>query len=50
MVRVYLHSMISGEHLMYPKIHDTVRETIECLQHMPVGTAGTSSSGISSNS
>ena len=35
--RVYLHSVISGEHPGCPEIRDGVRETIECLRRVPVG-------------
>ena len=33
--RVYLHSVISGEHPGCPEIRNSVRETIECLQRVP---------------
>ena len=35
--RVYLHSVISGEHPGCPEIRDGVRETIECLRRVPAG-------------
>jgi hypothetical protein len=41
--RVYLHSVISGEHPGCPEIREGVRGTIECLRRVPAGTAGTSS-------
>jgi hypothetical protein len=43
--RVYLHSVISGEHPGCPEIRDGVRETIECLQRVPAGGVGGSGSG-----
>jgi C6 transcription factor Pro1 len=45
--RVYLHSVISGEHPACPEIRDAVRETIECLQRVPAGSAGTGGSSSS---
>jgi hypothetical protein len=60
--RVYLHSVLSGEHPGCPEIRDSVRETIECLQRVPpaggsvgagvgAGVAeGTTSSNINTSS
>lgn len=47
--RVYLHSVISGEHPGCPEIREGVRETIECLRRVPAGGVGGSSSNSSSN-
>jgi hypothetical protein len=45
--RVYLHTVLSGEHPGCPEIRDSVRETIECLQRVPAGgAAGSSSSNV----
>jgi hypothetical protein len=38
--RVYLHSVISGEHPGCPEIREGVRETIDCLQRVPAGGVG----------
>ena len=38
--RVYLHSVISGEHPGCPEIRDGVHETIECLRRVPAGSGG----------
>jgi len=46
--RVYLHSVLSGEHPGCAEIRDGVRETIECLQRVP--PAGGGAAGSSSNS
>lgn len=40
--RVYLHSVISGEHPGCPEIREGVRETIDCLRRVPAG-------GVSNN-
>jgi hypothetical protein len=48
--RVYLHSVISGEHPACPEIHDAVRETIECLQRVPAGSAGIPGAGAGGSS
>jgi len=44
--RVYLHSVLSGEHPGCPEIREGVRETIECLRRVPVGGAGGRSSSV----
>ncbi|KAH9998944.1 fungal-specific transcription factor domain-containing protein [Russula vinacea] len=38
--RVYLHSVISGEHPGCPEIRDGVHETIECLRRVPRAAVG----------
>ena len=43
--RVYLHSVISGEHPGCPEIREGVRETIDCLQRIPAGGVGGGSDG-----
>ncbi|KAI9460745.1 fungal-specific transcription factor domain-containing protein [Russula earlei] len=44
--RVYLHTVISGEHPGCPEIREGVRETIECLRRVPaVGGVGGPGSG-----
>ena len=47
--RVYLHSVISGEHPGCPEIRDGVRETIECLRRVPAGGVGGGGSGSSNH-
>jgi hypothetical protein len=46
--RVYLHSVISGEHPGCPEIREGVRETIDCLRRVPAGGVG-GGGGSSSN-
>lgn len=46
--RVYLHSVISGEHPGCPEIREGVRETIDCLRRVPAGGVG-GGSGIGSD-
>jgi hypothetical protein len=43
--RVYLHSVISGEHPGCPEIREGVRETIECLRRVPVGAGSSGGNG-----
>ncbi|KAI0288799.1 fungal-specific transcription factor domain-containing protein [Russula brevipes] len=42
--RVYLHSVLSGENPGCPEIREGVRETIDCLQRVPAGGGGQSTS------
>jgi hypothetical protein len=42
--RVYLHSVLSGENPGCPEIREGVRETIDCLQRVPAGAGGQSTS------
>jgi hypothetical protein len=46
--RVYLHSVISGEHPGCPEIRDGVRETIDCLRRIPAGGVGGSNTNTNS--
>ncbi|KAH9995653.1 fungal-specific transcription factor domain-containing protein [Russula compacta] len=48
--RVYLHSVLSGEHPGCPEIREGVRETIECLRRLSSGVGGQSSNSGSSGS
>jgi len=43
--RVYLHSVISGEHPGCPEIHEGVRETIEILKRVPAGNGNGNGNG-----
>jgi hypothetical protein len=47
--RVYLHSVISGEHPGCPEIRDGVHETIDCLRRVPAGSGGSGSGSGSSS-
>jgi hypothetical protein len=46
--RVYLHSVISGEHPGCPEIREGVRETIECLRRVPAGSSSVARSVLRS--